>query len=75
MQFALILQADLATRPDQPKQVIDTVRRTRGVLRLEEEMAENGLLLVELTSPEDADRLAAVDGIQAVDGMGTKQAR
>lgn len=38
-------------------------------------MAENGLLLVELTSPEDADRLAAVDVTLAVDGMGTKQAR
>ncbi len=44
-------------------------------MRLDDEMAENGLLLVELTSPEDADRLVAIDGIESVEGMDSKQVR
>ena len=40
---------------------------------LDDEMAESGLLLVELAPSTSADRLAAIDGIEAVDGIGTQQ--
>ena len=40
---------------------------------LDDEMAESGLLLVELAPSTDADRLAALEGVEGVEGMGSKQ--
>ena len=74
MQFALILNDDLTVDSGKRKKLIETVRHTRGVLNLDEEMAENGLLLAELSSPADADRVADLDGIATVEGMGVKHA-
>lgn len=72
MQFALILDTNLATDAFRRKRLIDAVSHISGVLRVDTEMAESGLLLADLAASADASLLARVDGIEAVEGMDAK---
>jgi hypothetical protein len=74
MQLALILEQSHIDDAALRTQVIQAVRHTRGILNVDTEIAENGLLLITLTAGTDHQSLLAIEGVASVETMGVKSA-
>ena len=74
MQVALILKREVVDDVALRKQVIESVKRSLGILNVDLEMAENGLLLAEYSTAEHAARAAELPGIESVESLGVKSA-
>lgn len=74
MKFALILEPDIIDDTPKVSRLIKELRHTEGVLKLDTELADSGLLLADLAKSLDATLLERLDGIERVSGMGVKKA-
>lgn len=72
MNYAIILHNDTAADRTKQNQVIDQVRKTPGVLKVDTEIADSGLLLVQLASSTDLDAIRTIDGVHDLEKMGVK---
>lgn len=72
MNYAIILHNDTAADRVKQNQVIDQVRKTPGVLKVDTEIADSGLLLVQLASSTDLDAIRTIDGVHDLENMGVK---
>lgn len=72
MNYAIILHNDTAADRIKQNQVIDQVRKTPGVLKVDTEIADSGLLLVQLASSTDLDAIRTIDGVHDLEKMGVK---
>lgn len=52
--------------------MVDSVRKTPGVRKVDTEMARHQLLLVEIANTESMEAIVQLDGVEAVESMGTK---
>lgn len=74
MNYAIIIHKDTAKDHAKQNQVVDQLRKTQGVLKLDTEMANNGLILAQLNSSADLEAIGDIDGVQELEKMGVKHA-
>lgn len=74
MKIALIL--DPAIIDDLPRRdrLVETLRHTKGILGLDVEMADSGLLLANVNTSMETKILEELEGIERVSAMGVKHA-
>lgn len=72
MNYAIIIHKDTAKDHAKQNQVVDQLRNTQGVLKLDSEMANNCLILAQLDSSADLEAIGNVDGVQELEKMGVK---
>lgn len=72
MNYAIIIHKDTAKDHAKQNQVVDQLRKTQGVLKLDSEMANNGLILAQLDYSADLEAIGNIDGVQELEKMGVK---
>lgn len=72
MKIALVMDASVIDNDCERGRLIDKLRQTQGVLKLDVDMAENGLLMADLSASTDLKKFEKVDGIAGVRALGTK---
>lgn len=72
MNYAIILHNDTAADRTKQNQVIDQLRKISGVLKLDTEIADSGLVLAQLASSTDLDAIRTIDGVHDLEKMGFK---
>jgi len=72
MNYTIILQRDTAKDVTKRNQLIEQLRTTEGVLKLDTEMAHNGLLLAQISGSADLEVIRQIDGIDDLERNGVK---
>lgn len=74
MKIALILDPDIIDDLPRRDRLVETLRHTKGVLGLDVEMADSGLLLANVNKSMETKTLEELEGIERVSPMGVKHA-
>lgn len=74
MNYAIILTNDAAADRAKQTQVIDQLRKSKGVLKVDVEIANSGLILAEFSNTADLDAIGQIDGVHDLEKMGVKHA-
>ena len=72
MQIAVILKKSATSSAKDLEAVVAAVRKAPGVRRVDDEMARHLLLLVEIADDDNVSTILQLEGVEAVDEMGTK---
>ncbi len=72
MNFTIILQRDTAKDLAKRNRLIEQLRTTEGVLKLDTEMAHNGLVLAQLSGSADLEVIRQIDGVDDLERNGIK---
>ena len=74
MKISIILAPDILDDLPRLGRLVETLRHTRGIVSLDNEMAESGLLLANVSRSMDLKSLEALEGVERVGTLGVKQA-
>lgn len=72
MNYTIILQRSAAKDPTKQTQVIDQLQKIPGVLKLDTEMANNGLVLAQLSTTVDIEAIRKIEGVDDLEKNGIK---
>ncbi len=72
MKVALILEPDIIDDLARRGALVEALRQTPGVLSVDDETADSGLLFANVTGSLDAQALERLDGVERVSQLGTK---
>lgn len=74
MNYTIILKRSAAKDSTKQTQVIEQLRKINGVLKLDTEMANNCLLLAELSHTVDLEAIRQIEGVEDLEKNGVKHA-
>ena len=74
MNYTIILKRSVAKDSIKQTQVIEQLRKINGVLKLDTEMANNCLLLAELSHTVDLEAIRQIEGVEDLEKNGVKHA-
>lgn len=74
MKISILLAPDILDDLPRLERLVQTLRHTRGIMGLDIEMAESGLLLANVSGSMDMKSLETMEGVERVGTLGVKQA-
>lgn len=72
MNYAIILHNDTAADRAKQNQVVDHLRKISGVLKVDTEIADSGLILAQISNTADIEAIRNIDGVHDLEKMGVK---